>query len=335
VVLMGMAARGEIARRLVEAGRSPETPVLVVHRGTTSTQASVRTTLAALADVDLGPPATIVIGPVAALDLRAPVRGPLTGVQVVVTRARRQAATLESALAAAGAEVIELPVIAVADPPDGGAAMRAEAARVETYDWVVFTSSNAVERFVELLRDGRALGGARLAVVGGVTARALAAYHLAADLVPEEETAEGLVAAMPGAAPGASGSRRVLFPRAVGARPVVAAGLRDKGWEVTEVDAYRTVPAGPAEGIGADELDAASRADVITFTSPSTVHCYAQLAGARRAPGVVACIGPVTAEAARGAGFGVEVVAAEHSADGLVAALVAHLDASPSLPPSA
>ncbi|MGD0378627.1 MAG: uroporphyrinogen-III C-methyltransferase [Acidimicrobiales bacterium] len=335
VVLMGMAARAEIARRLVEAGRSPETPVLVVHRGTTSTQASVRTTLAALADVDLGPPATIVIGPVAALDLRAPVRGPLTGVQVVVTRARRQAAALESALAAAGAEVIELPVIAVADPPDGGAAMRAEAARVETYDWVVFTSSNAVERFVELLRDGRALGGARLAVVGGVTARALATYHLAADLVPEEETAEGLVAAMPGAAPGASGSRRVLFPRAVGAGPVVAAGLRDKGWEVTEVDAYRTVPAGPAEGIGADELDAASRADVITFTSPSTVHCYAQLAGARRAPGVVACIGPVTAEAARGAGFGVEVVAAEHSADGLVAALVAHLDASPSLPPSA
>ncbi len=87
------------------------------------------------------------------------------------------------------------------------------------------------------------------------------------------------MAAMPAAATGTSPSGGVLFPRAVGARPVVAPGLRGKGWEVTEVDAYRTVPAGPAEGIGADELDAASRADVITFTSPSTVRCYAQLAG--------------------------------------------------------
>jgi uroporphyrinogen-III synthase len=264
---------------------------------------------------------------VAALDLRASHRGPLTGVQVVVTRARRQAAALESALAVAGAEVLELPVIAVGDPPDGGAALRAEAARVDTYDWVVFTSSNAVERFVGLLRDGRALGGTRLAAVGGVTAETLATYHLVADLVPDEETAEGLVAAMPSAMR-SSPSSRVLFPRAVGARPVVAPGLRGKGWEVTEVDAYRTVPAGPAEGIGADELDAASRADVITFTSPSTVHCYAQLARSRGAPGVVACIGPVTAEAARGAGFHVDVVAGEHSADGLVAALVAHLAAS-------
>ncbi len=326
VILMGVASRAEIARRLVEAGRSPDTPVLVVHGGTTSGQASVRTSLAGLAEVKLGPPCTIVIGPVAALDLLDASHGGLTGTRVVVTRARAQAPALVSALAEAGAEVIELPVIAIADPPDGGAALRAEAARADTFDWVVLTSANAVDRFVGLLRDGRALGRARLAVVGAATAQALAKYHLVADLIPGEETAEGLVHAM-AAPPGDGGSRRVLFPRAAGARDVVAPGLRRKGWEVTKVDAYRTVAAGDAEGIGEGELDAASAADVITFTSPSTVTCYLQLAGSRAAPPVVACIGPVTADAARRAGLHVDVVAAEHSADGLVAALSAYLGA--------
>jgi uroporphyrinogen III methyltransferase/synthase len=323
VILMGMAARAEIARRLIEAGRSPDTPVLVVHRGTASAETSVRTTLSGLAEVSLGPPCTIVVGPVAALDLRSGGRGPLTGLRVVVTRPRAQAPELVSALVDAGAAVIELPVIAIADPPDGGRALRAEAARAGTYDWIVFTSSNAVERFVDLLRDGRALGSARLAAVGRATARALAARRLVADLVPDDETAEGLVAAM-SVAP-ATASRRVLFPRAVAAREVLAAGLRRNGWEVTEVDAYRTVPAGAAEGVGDEELDGASASDVITFTSPSTVERYAELAGQRRPPPVVACIGPVTADAARRAGFRVDVVAVEHSADGLVEALAAYV----------
>jgi len=102
---------------------------------------------------------------------------------------------------------------------------------------------------------------------------------------------------------------------------------------VTEVDAYSTVAAGPAQGVGEDELDEASAADVITFTSPSTVAAYLELAGRRRVPPVVACIGPVTAEAARAAGLSVDVVAAQHSVDGLVAALTAPLDAV--APPSA
>jgi uroporphyrinogen III methyltransferase/synthase len=325
VILMGMAARAEIARRLVEGGRSPDTPVLVVHRGTASAQASVRTTLAGLAAVDLGPPCTIVVGPVAALDLRSPARGPLTGLEVVVTRPRAQAAELVSALAEAGATVIELPVIAIVDPPDGGRALRAEAARAESFDWVVFTSSNAVERLVGLLRDGRALGGVRLAAVGAATARALAAHRLVADLVPDDETAHGLVAAMPDAPSGGSRPGRVLFPRAREAQEDLAPGLRHKGWEVTEVEAYRTVPAGADEGIGKDELDAASGSDVITFTSPSSVKRYAALAAGRPPPRIVACIGPVTADAARAAGFRVDVVAADHSVEGLVVALVAHV----------
>ena len=327
VVLMGMANRAEIALRLVDGGRPPDTPVVVVQRGTTTTQASVRTTLAGLADVELGPPCTIVVGPVAALDLRAAIRAPLSGTRVVVTRARTQASELVSRLVDAGATVIELPVIAFEDPRDGGAALRTEAARVGTYDWIVFTSSNAVERFLGLLRDIRDLGGVRVAAVGAATARALAASRLVPDLVPEDETGEGLVSAMPVAPTGGPRPGRVLFPRAEEVRAVVAPGLRDKGWEVTEVDVYRTVPAAAAR-IAGDELDDTQGADVITFTSPSTVTYYADLAVHRPPPPVVACIGPVTADAARRAGFRVDVVAVEHSAEGLVTALSVHLAAS-------
>ena len=179
VVLMGMAARAEIARRLMAAGRGADTPVVVVRRGTTTTQASARTTLAGLAEVELGPPCTIVIGAVAGLDLLERRGGaPDRASSVVVTRARAQAGALVSALRDAGASVIELPVIAIADPPDGGAALRAEAARADSYDWIVLTSANAVERFVGIMRDVRGLGAARLAVVGAATARALAAHRL-------------------------------------------------------------------------------------------------------------------------------------------------------------
>jgi uroporphyrinogen III methyltransferase / synthase len=323
VVLMGMATRPEIARRLMAAGRRPDTPVAVVHAGTTAAQRTVRTTLADLAEVVLDPPCVIVIGPVAALDLRA-ATGPLAGLRVVVTRPRSRASELVSGLVASGAAVIELPVIAIADPADSGAALRAEAARAADYDWVVFTSVPAVERFVDVLRDGRALGSARLAAVGPATAEALAARHLVADLVPPVHTAAGLVDAM--AAPGAPGGR-VLFPRALEARDTLARGLRDRGWEVTEVVAYRTVAA--TDAVSDDDLAAVSSADVVVFTSPSTVTHYATLAAGRAQPSVVACIGPVTAEAARRAGFSVAVVAEEHTAAGLVDALSVHVAERP------
>jgi uroporphyrinogen III methyltransferase / synthase len=323
VVLMGMAARAEIARRLMAAGRRPETPVAVVHAGTTATRRTVRTTLAGMADVVLDPPCVIVIGPVAALDLRG-ATGSLAGIRVVVTRPRTRAAELVSGLTRAGASVIELPVIAIADPPDGGAGLRAEASRVGEYDWVVFTSVPAVERFVDLLRNGRDLGSARLAVVGRATAQALQARRLAVDLVPQKHTAADLVDALASADPGGG---RILFPKALGAREVLASGLRARGWDVTEVVAYQTVSA--TDAIGADEVDAASQADAIIFTSPSAVTHYAALAGDRPHPGAVVCIGPVTAAAARAAGFAVAVVADDASAAGLVDALSAHFTGSP------
>jgi uroporphyrinogen III methyltransferase/synthase len=337
VILMGMEHRAEIARRLVDGGRHPDTPVLVVQWGTTPVQRALRVTLSELHAVDLGPPATIVVGPVAALDVGGLRRRDLSGVSVVVTRARAQAPGLVARLADAGATVVVLPVIAVTTPGDGGRALARAAAHADAYDWIVFTSANAVHRFVACLRDGRDLGRARLAAVGAATAAALAAHHLEADLVAADGTAAGLVASMPDApadaGPGSAAagstptSGRVLFPRAAAARDVLAPGLRARGWTVDEVETYRTVTAAAHDGATADVLDAAAKADVVTFSSPSTVTGYLELA-AGRVPPVVACIGPVTADAARRAGLAVDVVADAHSAEGLVAALVEHFGPS-------
>ncbi len=241
IVLMGVAHRAEIARRLIAGGLDPATPAVAVTWGTRADQTTVRTTLDGLGVAELEPPAAIVIGAVAGLDLAWFERRPLFGRRVVVTRARLQASRLSERLAELGAEPIEVPAIEVADPSDGGAGLRAAAGRLTAgdYDWVVFTSPRAVERLVPLLRDARAFGAARIAAIGPGTAGALTGYGLVADLVPEEFVAESLVAAFP------AGTGRVLVPRAAVARDVLPGGLAAKGWRVEVVEAYRT-GCGPA-----------------------------------------------------------------------------------------
>src|SRR5205823_8409792 len=129
-------------------------------------------------------------------------------------------------------EAIELPAIAIAEPADGGATLRDAARRVREYDWVAFTSANAVSRFMDLLRDARDLGGARVAAIGPGTADALAGRGVVADLVPDRFVAEALLDAFP------TGNGRVLLPRAAVARDVLPEGLREKGWRVDVVEAY-------------------------------------------------------------------------------------------------
>jgi uroporphyrinogen III methyltransferase / synthase len=312
VVLMGVAHRGEIAARLQAGGLPGDTPVAAVRWGTRPGQRTVRATLRDLPDVTLEPPVTIVIGKVAGLDLRWFEGRPLFGRRVVVTRARAQASSLVEKLAALGAETVELPTIEIAGPADGGEALRTAADRLPTYDWVAFTSVNAVERVFAKVRDARAFGPARVAAVGPGTAAALAARGIVADLTPPSAVAEALVDAFP------AGPGTVLLPQAAAARPVLAGGLRAKGWEVDAVEAYRTVAARPAD----EALAAAAKADAVAFTSSSTVTSYLALAGPDALPPVVACIGPVTAATAAEHGVAVTVVAAEHTVDGLVDALV-------------
>ena len=312
---MGVAHRGEIADRLVAGGMAPTTPVAAVRWGTRPGQRSLRTTLGQLRAVELEPPVTIVIGRVAALDLRWFESRPLFGRQVVVTRARSQAAGLVGRLRRVGAETLEVATIEVTDPADGGAALRTAAARAGDFAWVCLASPNAVERLFACLHDARSLGAARVAAVGPGTAESLAARGVVADLVPPSSLAESLVEAFP------VGPGRVLLPQAAAALPVLASGLTAKGWQVHAVEAYRTRPATPPP----DALAAAAKADAIAFTSSSTVENWLAVAGPASTPPVVACIGPVTAATASRLGLQVSVVAADHTVDGLVAAVVATL----------
>ena len=326
VILMGMMTRSAVAAELMRGGRAPDTPAAVIERGTTPAQRVVRTTLAGLADVDLGSPAVIVVGPVAALG--AEVRadrwgGPLAGRTVVATRSGSRARNLVDALERAGAAVVELPLTRQVDPADGGAALRAAAAEVGRCRWVVLTSVNAVDRFMAALRDARALAAVGVAAVGPATADALRVAGVEPDLVPAEHSARGLVEEFPDA--GADARRGVLFPSADLAPATIPEGLGRKGWDVRRVEAYRTVPLSAPEPALLARVGAA---DAVVFTASSSVQAFVALRTPDGTPVPVpphvVCIGPSTAEAARAACMAGVHEARRASAEGIVAELADH-----------
>ncbi len=243
-------------------------------------------------------------------------QGPLSGWRVIVTRSRAQSPDLARLLVASGAFPIEVPVIEIAEPLDAGAALREALARLEEFDWVVFSSANAVEAVLKSPGAASRLSRLKLAAVGPRTAAALRLRGIEADLVPSEYLAEAVVDAFP--APSGAGTGAVLLPCAARVRDVMAQGLREKGWRVEVVAAYRTVR--PA--FSPDTAALAGWSDIISFASPSAVTGYLELLGRDRVPPVVACIGPVTARAVAEAGLNPVVVAGVHTAEGLVQALV-------------
>jgi uroporphyrinogen III methyltransferase/synthase len=319
VILMGAGRVADIAARLVAGGRSPQTPVAAVRHGTRPDQRTVRATLATVSDAVVRAPAAIVVGDVARLDLAWFETRPLFGRSVVVTRAREQASELRRRLEELGAEVLELPAVAI-EPVDF------ELPPLDRYRWLVFTSANGVTAFFErgLAADGldaRALAGLRLAVIGPGTAAALAARGLRADLVPERFVAESLLDSFP--APAADGER-VLLARAEQARDVLPEGLAERGYTVDVLAVYRTVTAQPDPE--AVERVRRGAVDALTFTSSSTVTNLCDLLGGVPAPQpLVASIGPVTSKTAMERGLRVDVEAGEHTVDGLVDALLRSL----------
>ena len=247
---------------------------------------------------------------------------PLEGLAILVTRPQGQASSLVEALRAEGAHPIEMPAIAI-EPPASFEALDG-AIRRGGYDWLIFTSANGVESFFRRLRvlsrGPEWLRGVRVAVIGPATARSLAAHGVTADLVPEEYVAEALVACLGDTV--ALAGQRVLLPRADIARDALVKGLLEAGAIVDAVEAYRTIPA-PAAPQLVRQLRG-GQVDVVTFTSPSTVRALLLMLGADAdavADATIACIGPITAAAAREAGFHVSVVATTYTVQGLVAAL--------------
>jgi len=270
-------------------------------------------------------------GPPTRRDVPTPPPGSLAGRTVVVTRARAQASDLVGRLRRLGASVVELPVIAIEDAADGGAALAVAADRAVAgaYEWIVVTSVNAVARLVDTLA-GRALpASTRWAAVGTSTAKALMTRGVVPDLVPPDAVSDALVAAVPvasapGAAPGRPTEEGVaLFVRAERVRDVVVPGLHAKGWRVDEVVAYRTV----AGSVDPGAESRARAADAVAFTSSSTVERTVDLLGVDGVPPVVASIGPITSGAVRAAGLHVAAEAVVHTLDGLVAAVVDALGA--------
>ncbi len=242
VILMGAGRVGEIARRLIEGGRSPDTPVAAVRNGTRAEQHTVRATLATIADAGVRAPSAIVVGAVAGLDLSWFEARPLFGRTVVVTRAREQVSGLRLRLEELGAEVLELPAIEITP-------IAVTVPDLTDYEWLVFTSPNGVRAFFHdgltpARLDARALAGVRLAAIGPGTAHALTTRGLRADLVPERFVAESLLEAFP--APGSPGER-VLVVRPDAARDVLPEGLGAQGHEVDALAVYRTVQAEPAD----------------------------------------------------------------------------------------
>jgi uroporphyrinogen III methyltransferase/synthase len=329
VILMGMTTRAAIAAALVKGGRAPDTAVAVIASGTTASQQVRRTTLAGLADVDLGPPAVIVVGPVAALgqyESPAAAEGPLGGRTVVVTRTGQRARSLVDALERAGATVVELPLTRQVGPRDSGAALEAAAAAVQENEWVVLTSVNAVDRFMGALRDARALGSVLVAAVGPATADALRRAGVESDLVPAEHSARGLVEEFPDARGAGGGARPVLFPSGDLAPATIPDGLGQKGWEVRRVEAYRTVArTAPEPAL----LERVAAADAVTLSATSAVHAFLALRTPEgrpvAAPAHVVCIGPTTAAAARAAGLENVHEAWGASAQGIVDELIGEL----------
>ncbi len=239
--------------------------------------------------------------------------------RVVITRAGAQAAEAGRALAALGGVPIYFPTVRIA--PAADPAPLSEALQVaQTYDWIVFTSANAVRavggRLAQRGLTMAALRGPKLAAIGPATARTLTGWGLTATLLPEEQSAGALAEALLGEVRGL----RVLVPQSDRARPHLAEALRTAGAQVTVVTAYRTLTA-VLDPAALAEL--ARGVDAVTFASPSAVEGWVVLTGGQDSgPAVIACLGPTTAEAARMAGLPVQVVATEpHTWPALLTAL--------------
>ena len=330
VFLMGVANLPHITSKLIENGRSADTPAAVIRWGTKPEQRTLITTVGKAAeDVaknGIKPPAIFIVGEV--VKLRDSLQWfdnlsqrPLFGKRILVTRARSQASKLTAKLENLGAEVIEAPAIEIADPSDLYEALDKAIDHVQDYHWMIFTSANGVEYFFNRLyqagKDVRALGYAKIAAIGSATAEKLKQYGIVADVIPQEYRAEGVIEAMKGKLPPHA---KILLPRAEEAREILPEKLREMGAEVEVAPAYRTVCGDvDSEALVSELIN--GEIDVVTFTSSSTVKNLVNIIGSVDFLKDVktACIGPVTAD--KSLGIEPDIIAKEYTIDGLVEAI--------------
>jgi len=323
-----------IVNALLANGRAADESSALIYAGTLAAQETIVEPLGSIAArARPSEAAMLVIGKVVGLreHLRWFDARPLSGRRIVVTRSREQAGELVEMLEECGAEAIQAPTIRIAAPEDVEALDRAcrEAA---DYSWIIFTSANAVDSFMQRLLstgDIRNLKGVRLCAIGPSTAEHLSRYGLRVDLTPAEARSEAVIDALRGTGP--LKGLRFLLPRADIAREVLADQLREAGAEVSEVVAYRTLLAAGDRDADHDiyRMLLDRQIDAVTFTSASTVKNFAKIFGEEQAADllsatVVASIGPVTAEAAQQLGISTTVMPERYTIADMVGALVDH-----------
>ncbi|GAC56856.1 uroporphyrinogen-III methyltransferase/uroporphyrinogen-III synthase [Gordonia hirsuta DSM 44140 = NBRC 16056] len=336
---------GEIASALTEHGLAPQTPVAITVNGTTCQQRTVEATLATLAEQSLGLVGSLIVTVGKLVGQRTKFSWwesrALYGWTVLVPRTRDQAPEMSERLVGHGAIPSEVPTIAV-EPPRSPAQMeRAVKGLVDgRYQWIVFTSTNAVravwEKFAEFGLDARAFSGVKIACVGEGTAARVRAFGVEPELVPSgEQSSLGLLEEFPPYDEVFDPVDRILLPRADIATETISEGLRERGWEIDDVTAYRTVRAAPPPA-ETREMIKTGGFDAVCFTSSSTVRNLVGIAGKPHARTIVACIGPKTAETALEFGLRVDVRPEDASITALVDALAEHaatLRAEGALPP--
>ncbi len=331
VFYMGVKNLPHIVSNLIKGGRSAKTPVALVRWGTTSIQQTWTGTLETIVEIaemeKVAPPSLIIVGEVVTLreKLNWFESRPLFGRHILVTRARAQASGFLSRLEELGAAALEFPTIKTVEPESWDALDRAIDS-AGSYDWLIFTSVNAVSYLLKRLkdtgRDIRGLAGPAVCAIGKKTAEAVANLGIQVSLVPDEFRAEGILAKI-----GDVKGKKILIPRAEQAREVLPKVLAEQGAEVDVVTAYRTVQPETRKD-EALELARGGRDMMVTFTSSSTVTNFVSMfteAELKEIQGKVkvASIGPITSDTARQAGFTVDVEPAEYTIDGLVEAIVA------------
>ncbi|MBV9104886.1 MAG: uroporphyrinogen-III C-methyltransferase [Verrucomicrobia bacterium] len=326
VMMMGTDRLASIVPQLLANGADPHLPVALIRWGTTGRQETLVGVLESIVTASAGfqSPAIVVFGRVVELRdrLRWFERRPLFGRRIVVTRTRKQASAFAAKLRVLGADVYELPTIRVQAPEnlmEFGELVR----DAFQYDWLIFTSANGVDAFFDmfyrLYDDARSIGNVKIAAIGPATAQRIKNFHLAVDVQPKEFIAEAIIDGV--LEFGSVENLKFLVVRALNAREVLPKRLTELGAIVDEAVAYRTVPE-TEDMSGALERFQAEGADLVTFTSSSTVENFLALKLPWPPEMKTASIGPITSETMRKKGLPVDVEAAQYDVEGLVAAVL-------------
>ncbi len=333
VFLMGGRNLEDICRRLMAAGRSPQTPVAIVQAAGLPEQQVWTGTLQSItkqtATVQKLSPCVIIVGQVVSLREDYMDRAPLGGKTILITRAASQSSEFTELLAETGAKVLEMPALEIREPSTWEPLDQA-IATLETFDWLILTSANGVEYFFQRLetlgKDVRALGKLKIAVVGKKTEKFLRQHGLKADYIPPDFIADSLVENFPDSLQ----NQKILFPRVeTGGRKILVQELAQQGAQVIEVPAYesgcpRQIPAAVWQALEAQTID------LVTFASSKTVRNFWQLIQQQGGDLAllkslkIASIGPQTSQTCLELFQRVDLEAEVYTLEGLRDAILAH-----------